>query len=178
VRACVRCSRVVSSCGAVHTLAESYQSRDSSARSGTLGTREYRAGLCGIRYQAKETAVPACRARRCQDGVLLRCNRADSGRRRKPSQIAGRHRKQSWDLTRRDCRTSRRGFSIKLTSTRRKVLRIAFRILRSRRAYHHAPERNSPFLAVPRRHRGTIERTRSGDEIDEVSRGTAPIEDE
>jgi len=139
MRACVRPS--LAGCfflrrGAVHTLAESYQSRDSSARSSTLGTREYRAGLCGIRYQAKETAVPACRARRCQDGVLLRCNRADSGRRRKRSQIAGRRRKQSWDLTRRGCRTSRRGFSIKLTSTRRKVLRIAF---------HESPEVGSPI---------------------------------
>lgn len=66
-------------------------------------SEEYRAGFVDL--LSREGDRGPCRARRCQDGVLLRCNRADG---ETPEMVADsrRRRKQSWDLTRRDCRTS------------------------------------------------------------------------
>jgi len=66
-------------------------------------SKEYRAGF--VDSLSREGDRGPCRARRCQDGVLLRCNRADG---ETPETVADRRRdrKQLRDLTRRDCRMS------------------------------------------------------------------------
>lgn len=67
-------------------------------------SKEYRAGF--VDSLSREGDRGPCRARRCQDGVLLRCNRADG---ETPEMVADSRRAQEavmGDLTRRECRMS------------------------------------------------------------------------
>lgn len=87
-------------------------------------SKEYRAGF--VDSLSRKGDRGPCRARRCQDGVLLRCNRADGDT---PEMVADsqRHRKQSWDLTRRDCRMSNVVFYQVDSLTPHKISNITFR---------------------------------------------------
>lgn len=89
-------------------------------------SEEYRAGF--VDSLSREGDRGPCRARRCHDGVLLRCNRAD-GETPETVTDSRRHRKQLWDLTRRDCRMCLARFSIKLITLRHKISRVILRHL-------------------------------------------------
>lgn len=95
--------RVISPRSDVHTVRSYQSSGGGAAIFARTASKEYRAGFVDSLSRGGDRGP--CRARRCQDGVLLRCNRADG---ETPETVADsrRHRKQLWDLTRRDCRMS------------------------------------------------------------------------